>query len=102
MAQPPINKIKMGNLTATIWQNLDTREQPFYICTFSRSYTDAEGNWQEANSFSRSDLLSLAKLADQAHTRIEALIQQNRADAARASDPQQSLTTATSTRSHQR
>lgn len=78
MAQPPIDKIRMGNLSAAIWQNLDAQEQPFFTCTFSRSYTDAEGTWHDSPTFGRGDLLRLSKLADQAHSRIEELIKQER------------------------
>ncbi|CAN0597569.1 unnamed protein product, partial [Laminaria digitata] len=88
MAQPPIDQIRMGNLSVAIWRNLDAQENPFYICTFSRSYTDSEGNWQEACSFGRGDLLRLAKLADQAHSRVESLIQEGRVDASQIGNDQ--------------
>ena len=38
--------------------------------TFSRIYRDAEGQWKTTQSFGRNDLLVLAKVADQAHSRI--------------------------------
>lgn len=102
MAQPPIDKIRMGNLSATIWRNLDAQEQPFYVCTFSRSYTDAEGNWHDAPTFGRGDLLRLAKLSDQAHSRIESLIQESRSDMTQAGANQPRTVAGTNRRTHQR
>ncbi len=78
MAQPPIRKLRIGNLSAAVWQNTDAQSNPFYTCTFARSYTDDEGNWHETQSFGRADLLKLAKLADQAHTCIEELVHDQR------------------------
>ncbi|MEM1356257.1 MAG: hypothetical protein AAGH88_15385 [Planctomycetota bacterium] len=102
MAQPPVDKIRMGNLSAAIWQNRDAQEQPFYVCTFSRSYTDTEGNWHESSSFGRGDLLRLSRLADQAHSRIESLIQEGRADATQNGTSKQRTTAAAKARSRQR
>lgn len=102
MAQPPIDKLRIGNLTAAIWQNQDAQDQPFFVCTFSRSYTDADGNWQESASFGRGDLLRLAKLADQAHSRIESLIQTGRIEAKQAASDQATKTAAAQTRKRQR
>lgn len=78
MAQPPVDKLRLGNLTATIWRNLDKQSNPFFTCTLTRSYTDDEGNWHESPTFGRGDLLKVAKLADQAHSRIEGLIQEEK------------------------
>ncbi|MEM9419143.1 MAG: hypothetical protein AAGA25_08870 [Planctomycetota bacterium] len=76
MAQPPIDKLRSGNLTATIWLNFDTQSNPFFSCALERSYTDKDGNWHQTTKFGRTDLLRVAKLADQAHSRIEELIEQ--------------------------
>jgi len=44
--------------------------RPLYCVTFSRSYKEGENAWKESTSFGFDDLLLLAKLADEAHTRI--------------------------------
>lgn len=44
--------------------------RPVYNVTFQRLYRDDEGKWQSSESFGRDDLLLLAKIADQAHSRI--------------------------------
>jgi hypothetical protein len=49
------------------------RGKPFYSVTFARNYKDKSGAWKTAGSFSGSDLLLLAKLADLAHTEAEEL-----------------------------
>ena len=41
-----------------------------YNVAFSKSYRDADGQWKTTHSFGRDDLLVLAKVADQAHSRI--------------------------------
>lgn len=102
MAQPPIDKIRIGNLTATIWQNFDAQGQPFYVCTFSRSYTDAEGNWHDAPTFGRGDLLRLAKLSYQADSRIESLVQENRGNTNQDEANQQRSVAGTNAQTHQR
>ena len=38
--------------------------------TFDRRYKDSEGNWKSTGSYDQHDLLSLAKAADLAHTKI--------------------------------
>lgn len=65
----PIIKLRIGLITASIWQRI-TEEDAFYTVTFDRRYRDSKGNWQSTQSYSPEDLLILAKLADQAHTKI--------------------------------
>ena len=48
--------------------------------TFERRYRDAAGNWHSTQSFDKSHLLSLAKLADQADTEITRLLAKHRLD----------------------
>ena len=43
--------------------------EPRHNVTFSRLYKDG-GSWKSTQSFGRNDLLLLAKVADQAHSRI--------------------------------
>ena len=63
--QKPVDEIRIGRVKATIWHNV----------TFSRLYKDGD-QWKSTQSFGRNDLLVLAKVADQAHTRIFELPQQ--------------------------
>lgn len=65
MTKKPAHKLRLGLLTATIWNN-----DGFYTVDLARSYKDAQGAWQTASSFAHSDLLNLSKLAQRAETWI--------------------------------
>ena len=68
-ANPPIAKLRIGLINASIWQRI-TDEHTFYSVTFERRYRDDQGNWHFTKSFNPEDLLILSKLADQVHTEI--------------------------------
>ena len=68
MANKPIHEIRIGSIKAAIWEN-ETPQGTRYNATFVRLYKTGE-QWQETGSFGRDDLLALAKVADQVHTRI--------------------------------
>jgi hypothetical protein len=68
-AKPPVARLRIGLVNASIWERT-ANEDNFYSVSFERRYRDAQGNWQSTHSYSADDLLSLAKLADQAHTEI--------------------------------
>ena len=57
-----------------------TDEQPRHNVTFGRLYKEAD-QWKTTQSFGRNDLLVLAKVADQAHSRIFALPQEEEPEA---------------------
>ena len=64
----PVADLRIGAVKATIWENEVggiTRNN----VTFLRLYRD-EGQWKTTHSFGFKNLLTLAKLADQAHTLI--------------------------------
>ena len=91
-----VPKIRIGSLKAAISPN-DTEGRIRYTITFSHLYKDGE-QWKTTQTFDRNDLLILAKVADQAHTRIFKLQQgkrcptrrnKRRKAAARASAPHQ-------------
>ena len=66
----PIEELRIGAVKAAVWQNrVDGNVR--HNVTFGRLYRDEEnGKWKTTRSFGRNDLLVLAKLADQVHTRI--------------------------------
>ena len=72
--QRPTATVRIGAVKAAIWEN-QAGERTRYNVTFSKRYRDAEGQWKTTHSFGRNDLLVLAKVADQAHSRIVALEQ---------------------------
>ena len=72
--QRPTATVRIGTVKAAIWQN-QVGDRTRYNVTFSKRYRDAEGQWKTTHSFGRNDLLVLAKVADQAHSRIVELEQ---------------------------
>ena len=77
--QKPVDEIRIGRVKATIWRN-GTDEQPRHNVIFSRLYKDGD-QWKSTQSFGRNDLLVLAKVADQAHSRIFELPQEEEQEA---------------------
>ena len=71
-AKPPVAKLRIGLVNATIWERT-TGNGTFHSVTFERRYRDAKGEWHSTQSFDAVNLLTLAKLADQAHTEIARL-----------------------------
>ena len=81
MANPkPVSEVRIGRVKAAIWPN-GTDGRTRHNVTFSRLYKDGE-EWKSTQSFSRNDLLLLAKVADQAHSRIFELRQEEEPQAA--------------------
>ncbi len=64
----PTHEIRLGAIKATIWRN-ETANGPRHNVTLVRLYKDGE-EWRSSESFGRDDLLTLAKMADLAHTWI--------------------------------
>lgn len=67
--QRPNHEIKLGRIRASIWTN-NGEHGPTYSTKFSKLFKDDAGQWKDTDSFSRDDLLLLAKAADQAHSLI--------------------------------
>ncbi len=64
----PAHRIRVGALQVTIWRNQGEKGN-WYSIIPSRSYKQEDG-WKETDSFGFDDLLTMAKLLDQAHTWI--------------------------------
>ena len=74
----PVAELRTGTVKATVWEN-EVGGITHHNVTFSRIYRDEE-RWKTTHSFGLNNLLTLAKLADQAHT----LIAERNAEAAQA------------------
>lgn len=68
--EKPILTIRDGALKASIWANRTDEGKIFHSVTFGRTFTDAEGHPKTSTSFSGSDLLKIARLADKAYDHI--------------------------------
>lgn len=64
--QRPVKTLRDGAIKAAIWQN-ESENGPFFAVTFARTYKDSEGKLHDNDSFSGSQLLQLARLADKAY-----------------------------------
>ena len=75
MANPkPVAEVRIGRVKAAIWPN-KAEGRTRHNVTFSLLYKTGE-EWKTTQSFGRNDLLVLAKVADQAHSRIFELQQE--------------------------
>ena len=66
--QKPIHTIRLGTIRAAIWEN-KSENATYYNVTLSRRYKSGE-EWKNSDSFSRDDLLLVAKVADEANSWI--------------------------------
>ena len=64
----PVAELRIGTVKATVWEN-EVGGITRHNVTFSRIYRD-EDQWKTTHSFGFNNLLTVAKLADQAHTLI--------------------------------
>jgi glutamate/tyrosine decarboxylase-like PLP-dependent enzyme len=70
MAQPAF-KLRISNLTAVIWRNYSGEKgSTWYSVNCSRSYKNGDDQWRETDSLGFDDLLTMAKLLDEAHSWI--------------------------------
>ena len=79
MSNKPLYKIKDGMISATIWQNETDEGKTRYSVSIARSYTDANDQWHETNSFSTLELLIVSRLAQKAYDRIAVLKEEAKA-----------------------
>jgi len=78
--QRPVETIRDGAIKAAIWKN-ESENGAFFAVTFARTFKNGDGELRDTDSFSGSQLLRLARLADKAYERTAKL-----AKAARAMD----------------
>ena len=67
----PTAEVRLGNIRAAIWESA-ADGNTWYSATFERLYKDGDA-WKSSTSFGRDDLLVVAKVADQAHSKIHEL-----------------------------
>ena len=66
----PVAEVRLGRITATIWRNRTADDDGvFYSTQITRLYRRDE-KWERSHAFGRDDLLTVAKVADMANTRI--------------------------------
>ena len=65
----PIAQVKVGTILASIWANENDEGAVRHSVQFQRMYRKDE-KWHYTDSFGRDQLLTLAKAADLAHSKI--------------------------------
>ena len=68
----PVETLRDGAIKAAIWKN-ESENGVFHAVTFARTFTDDKGEIRDSESFSGSQLLRLARLADKAYERTSKL-----------------------------
>lgn len=67
----PVHEVRLGFVKASIWENTNPDKSTRHNVTLTRFYRDKETDqWKNSESFSRDDLLLVAKVADLAHSWI--------------------------------
>jgi len=77
----PIKKIRMGYIEGAIFENERTyngKKGTTYSATIGRRYKDKGGNYQSSNSYSRTELLQLEKVAERCGNEIDLLNESRR------------------------
>lgn len=68
----PVATLTLFPVTAAIWRN-EKDGRFWYSTQIQRRYKDDAGLWKDTDAFGPGDLLLVAKIADQAHSKIEKL-----------------------------
>jgi hypothetical protein len=55
-ANKPVAKVGGRGVTASVWKQLTKEGKEFYTVTVQRSYTDADKQWKNTNSFRLQDI----------------------------------------------
>ena len=77
MNAKPIHEVRLGAIKAAVWKN-ETATGARFNVTLSRIYKDGDA-WKSTESFGRDDLSGVAKVADQAHSLIHKMEQEEAA-----------------------
>ena len=67
----PVGELRIGAVKAAVWENQVGGFRRHNV-TFTRLYRDGD-QWKTTDGFGLNDLLTLAKVADRAHSLIVAL-----------------------------
>jgi hypothetical protein len=67
----PLKRVRVGSVNGAIWSNKSQDgKKTFLKATFQSTYKDKNGELQNTQSYSLSELLELAKCADMTHTQM--------------------------------
>ena len=63
----PLTTLRDGRLKATVWENENDKGETYHSVALAKTYEDRDGRLQDSHSFTGSELLRVAKLADKSH-----------------------------------
>jgi hypothetical protein len=69
-SNPLIDRVRIGNIQASIWRNLDANNNAYYSIRVDRHYKDRNGKWDVTSSYRMDDLPVLGKVSDLACERV--------------------------------
>ena len=72
----PVNRMRYGNVEATIWRN-ETTTGTRYNVTLARVFKEGD-SWKRSNSFGEDELLRAARLANDAYTFLQSVKREER------------------------
>ncbi len=79
-SNPPVDRIKVGNITASIWRN-ESDNGRWYSIVIERTFKDeATGDYKVSKSYRHGDLPFLGKAAAYAFDRVRELKAADRAE----------------------
>ena len=87
----PVHKIRYGNVTVAIWENLGDEGRTFYKSTLSRRYKK-DDQWHDTQNLDVGDHLDAAKALDEAHTWIVQMLREQAKFREDAREPEASFT----------
>lgn len=64
---PPLETLRDGRLKATIWENVNEKNELYHTVSLAKTYEDRDGKLKDSNSFSPGELLRVGELAREAH-----------------------------------
>lgn len=68
-SKQPVERVRDSGITASIWEN-EGQNGPYHNVTLSRSYKDADGQYQNTDSFRKKDLPILMEVTREAYARM--------------------------------
>ena len=60
----PVHKIRLGQLSVSIWENAFDNGRPTYRSVIEKTYRNKHGNWEATSVFRSEDLVLVGKLAE--------------------------------------
>ena len=75
--QRPVETLRDGAIKAAIWKN-ESENGVFFNVTFARTYKDGDGDLNDTDGFSGTQLLRLSRLAGKAYDRTVELARNER------------------------